>query len=93
MLVIVLPTQEDLEEKRGPVSKPSRPKGNIIGITKVEMAETIEECDDVFTIPPVSQIFASLLSVVPLQLLAYMALARGCNVDQPRNLTKAVTVE
>jgi len=35
-----------------------------------------------------------LLSVVPLQLLAYhMALARGCDVDQPRNLAKSVTVE
>ncbi len=95
VLVIVLATQEDLEEKtRSSIKAIKAKKGNIIGITKVEMAETIEECDDVFTIPPVSQIFASLLSVVPLQLLAYyMALARGCNVDQPRNLTKAVTVE
>ena len=45
-------------------------------------------------IPQVSDLLAPILSVVPLQLLAYyIAVRRGCDVDQPRNLAKSVTVE
>ncbi|MDZ7738259.1 MAG: hypothetical protein U5K32_04130 [Bacteroidales bacterium] len=45
-------------------------------------------------IPSVPDIISPILSVVPLQLFAYyVALLRGCNVDQPRNLAKSVTVE
>ena len=50
--------------------------------------------DDVIEIPKVSDLLAPILSVVPLQLLAYnIAVRRGCDVDQPRNLAKSVTVE
>ena len=50
--------------------------------------------DDVLMIPDAPEIFSPLLAIVPLQLLAYyVALARGCNIDQPRNLAKSVTVE
>jgi len=50
--------------------------------------------DDVMYIPRTSEMLSPLLSVVPLQLLAYhIAQLKGCNVDQPRNLAKTVTVE
>jgi glucosamine--fructose-6-phosphate aminotransferase (isomerizing) len=50
--------------------------------------------DAVFYVPATPEIFAPLLAIVPLQLISYHAsLARGCNVDQPRNLAKSVTVE
>lgn len=50
--------------------------------------------DHVVEIPETGSIFAALLSVVPLQLFSYyIAVLRGCNVDQPRNLAKSVTVE
>ena len=50
--------------------------------------------DHVITIPSTEEPLTPLLSVVPLQLLSYhIALMRGCNVDQPRNLAKSVTVE
>jgi len=50
--------------------------------------------DHVVLIPQVSDLLAPILSVVPLQLLAYyIAVRRGCDVDQPRNLAKSVTVE
>lgn len=50
--------------------------------------------DHVIEIPQVSDLLAPILSVVPLQLLAYyIAVRRGCDVDQPRNLAKSVTVE
>ncbi|MGA9936832.1 MAG: glutamine--fructose-6-phosphate transaminase (isomerizing) [Candidatus Acidiferrales bacterium] len=50
--------------------------------------------DHVIEIPPVPELIAPILEVVPLQLLAYhIAVRRGCDVDQPRNLAKSVTVE
>ncbi|MFY9139255.1 MAG: glucosamine-fructose-6-phosphate aminotransferase, partial [Thermacetogeniaceae bacterium] len=53
-----------------------------------------EACDHVIRLPAAPSIVSPLLSVVALQLFAYyMSCARGCNVDQPRNLTKSVTVE
>jgi glucosamine--fructose-6-phosphate aminotransferase (isomerizing) len=51
-------------------------------------------CESVMFIPRVSELLSPLLAVVPLQLLAYhIAQLKGCNVDQPRNLAKTVTVE
>jgi glucosamine--fructose-6-phosphate aminotransferase (isomerizing) len=50
--------------------------------------------DHVIEIPSTDDSLISLLSVIPLQLIAYhIAVMRGCNVDQPRNLAKSVTVE
>jgi len=48
----------------------------------------------VIAVPPCDEALAPLISAVPLQLLSYhIAVMRGCNVDQPRNLAKSVTVE
>ncbi len=50
--------------------------------------------DHVLWIPPVPWLLSPVLTVIPLQLLAYhVAVLRGCDVDQPRNLAKSVTVE
>ena len=50
--------------------------------------------DDVFYVPETLEALSPLLAIIPLQLFAYhAAVARGCNVDQPRNLAKSVTVE
>jgi len=50
--------------------------------------------DDYFEIPAADEIVAPILSVIPLQLLAYYTgIAKGCDVDKPRNLAKSVTVE
>ncbi len=50
--------------------------------------------DDVLYVPATLEVFSPLLAIIPLQLFAYhTAVARGCNVDQPRNLAKSVTVE
>ena len=51
-------------------------------------------CDDVLWVPETAEMLYPVLTVLPLQLLAYhIAKRRGCNVDQPRNLAKTVTVE
>jgi len=53
-----------------------------------------EKSDDVIYIPKTSEALSPILAVVPLQILAYyIAVKRGCSVDQPRNLAKSVTVE
>ncbi len=50
--------------------------------------------DHIITLPPSSDLLSPILAVIPLQLLAYhIAVRRGCDVDQPRNLAKSVTVE
>jgi glucosamine--fructose-6-phosphate aminotransferase (isomerizing) len=50
--------------------------------------------DFAIEVPRASELLAPILSVIPLQLLAYqIAVRRGCDVDQPRNLAKSVTVE
>lgn len=68
--------------------------GTIIVIANVIDNQLKTIADEVFTIPPSEEVLASILAVIPLQLLAYyIAKERGCNVDQPRNLAKSVTVE
>jgi len=53
-----------------------------------------EDADHVLYIPPAPEELSAILEIVPLQLLAYhIAVRRGCDVDQPRNLAKSVTVE
>src|SRR6185312_206897 len=53
-----------------------------------------QHADDVLYVPATLEAFSPLLAVIPLQLFAYhVAVERGCNVDQPRNLAKSVTVE
>ncbi len=55
---------------------------------------TTEKADEIVYIPKTTEALSPILAVVPLQLLAYyIALKRGCHVDQPRNLAKSVTVE
>jgi glucosamine--fructose-6-phosphate aminotransferase (isomerizing) len=50
--------------------------------------------DHVIEIPETAEALSPLLTTIPLQLLSYyIAVMRGCNVDQPRNLAKSVTVE
>jgi glucosamine--fructose-6-phosphate aminotransferase (isomerizing) len=58
-------------------------------------AKDIEDVvDHVIYIPEVNELFTGALAIVPLQLLSYYtALLRGCDIDQPRNLAKSVTVE
>ncbi len=68
--------------------------GPIIAIGSHNDARVLEIADDVISIPETPDFLQPIVSVVPLQLLAYhIALLRGCDVDKPRNLAKSVTVE
>lgn len=66
----------------------------VIAIATEGDREIAQHADTVITTPAAPEAITPLFAVIPLQLLAYhVALARGCNVDQPRNLAKSVTVE
>ncbi|MCX6828716.1 MAG: glutamine--fructose-6-phosphate transaminase (isomerizing) [candidate division Zixibacteria bacterium] len=67
---------------------------NVIAIASEGDTEIADRVNHVIYIPTTNRIFTPLLSIIPLQILAYhMAVMRGCHVDQPRNLAKSVTVE
>jgi glucosamine--fructose-6-phosphate aminotransferase (isomerizing) len=66
----------------------------LLGVTPVNDKEAAEIFNDIIPVSPVDELLSPILTVVPLQLLAYhIAARRGLDVDQPRNLAKSVTVE
>ncbi len=68
--------------------------GHVIAIVSEGDVDVKEMAEYTIEIPQTSEAFVPLLATIPLQLLAYhIAVMRGCNVDQPRNLAKSVTVE
>jgi glutamine---fructose-6-phosphate transaminase (isomerizing) len=68
--------------------------GQVIALASEGDEEIREAADQVLWIPPAPELLLPILEIVPLQLLAYhIAVRRGCDVDQPRNLAKSVTVE
>ncbi|MCX5657356.1 MAG: glutamine--fructose-6-phosphate aminotransferase, partial [Candidatus Omnitrophica bacterium] len=69
-------------------------KGKVIALASKGDNLIKDYADEVIYIPQVNELFSPLVAVLPLQLLAYhIASLRGCDVDQPRNLAKSVTVE
>jgi glucosamine--fructose-6-phosphate aminotransferase (isomerizing) len=69
-------------------------KGKIIALVSEGDEHVASMADHIIEIPETDELLVPLLASIPLQLLAYhMAVMRGCNVDQPRNLAKSVTVE
>ena len=69
-------------------------KGKIIAIASRGDEKIKEHASEVVYVPRCSELFSPLLVAIPLQLIAYhIAVKRGCDVDQPRNLAKSVTVE
>ncbi|MDP6635118.1 MAG: glutamine--fructose-6-phosphate transaminase (isomerizing) [Phycisphaerae bacterium] len=95
MPVVFIATQSSTYEKIiGNIEEVRARKGSVITIA-TEGDDNIRRCcDHVIYVPDCPEALQPLLTVIPLQLLAYhAAVARGCNVDKPRNLAKSVTVE
>lgn len=93
--VIVLATQEDVYEKTVSNIQEVKARDAVVIAIAMEGDDRIPKyADHVIFIPRAEKYLTPLLSVLPLQLLAYYAaLTRGCDVDKPRNLAKSVTVE
>jgi glucosamine--fructose-6-phosphate aminotransferase (isomerizing) len=69
-------------------------KGKVIAVISEGDETIMNMADDVMIVPEAAEIVSPLLSVIPLQLLSYyIGLAKGLDVDKPRNLAKSVTVE
>jgi glucosamine--fructose-6-phosphate aminotransferase (isomerizing) len=69
-------------------------EGTVIAVCSVGDSEIEEKADRVLTVPEISPLLLPVLTSIPLQLFSYhVAVRRGCDVDQPRNLAKTVTVE
>jgi glucosamine--fructose-6-phosphate aminotransferase (isomerizing) len=95
MPVVVVATKDSTYEKIiSNIQEIKARKGKVIAIVS-EGDEVISKIADyVLEVPDTLPAFSGLLAVIPLQLLSYhIAVLRGCNVDQPRNLAKSVTVE
>ncbi|MDR0370902.1 MAG: glutamine--fructose-6-phosphate transaminase (isomerizing) [Prevotellaceae bacterium] len=95
MPVVVIATKGEIYEKVvSNIQEIKARKGRIVAITTEGDAEVREMADYAISIPHTEECLVPLISVIPLQLLAYhIAVVKGCDVDQPRNLAKSVTVE
>jgi glucosamine--fructose-6-phosphate aminotransferase (isomerizing) len=95
MPVVVIATKNSSYEKViSNIQEVKARKGIVLAIVTEGDTEVKKMADYVIEIPDSDEAFLPLLATIPLQLLSYhIALLRGCNVDQPRNLAKSVTVE
>jgi len=95
MPVVFLATNKSAYEKIvSNVQEVKARKGKIIAVVHKGDTQIRALADHIIEVPETEEILSPLITIVPLQLLAYhIAIMRGCNVDQPRNLAKSVTVE
>ena len=95
MPVVVIATKDSAYEKIiSNIQEVKARKGKVIAIATEGDTEISKYADHIIEVPATHHLLSPLLNVIPLQLLAYhIAVKRGCDVDQPRNLAKSVTVE
>lgn len=93
-VVVIAHTEHTNDKMISNIEEVKARKGRIISVTGERNREVIDLSEFTCTIPETEDCLSPLLTVIPLQLLSYfIAVNRGCDVDQPRNLAKSVTVE
>ncbi len=93
-VVFVVPKDAIYDKVISNIQEVRARKGRVIAIANEDDTEIDKLAEFVIRVPRTYGFFGPIVNVIPLQLLAYyIAVARGCNVDQPRNLAKSVTVE
>lgn len=93
-VVVIAPRDAVYDKVMSNIQEIKARRGNVIAVATEGDTEISSMVNDVIYIPEAPDFVLPLLSIVPLQLLAYhIAVLRGCDVDQPRNLAKSVTVE
>lgn len=93
-VVVIAPKDSLFDKVLSNVREIKARGGRIIAVTTDDCPELSEYADDLIVVPKVNSMLMPLVSCIPLQLLAYhIAVLRGNDVDQPRNLAKSVTVE
>lgn len=95
MPTVAIATGDRMVEKmRSNIEQVKARDGKVIAVTDRHAAELRGVADDILEVPSIHRLLQPILNVIPLQLLAYfIGVRRGCDVDQPRNLAKSVTVE
>jgi glucosamine--fructose-6-phosphate aminotransferase (isomerizing) len=95
MPVVIIATKKGHYEKVvSNVQEIKSRKGIVIGVVNEGDEQVRDVADYLIEVPETSECFSPLITSIPLQLLSYhIAVMRGANVDQPRNLAKSVTVE
>ena len=95
MPVVVIAPRDGLYDKmRSNVEEVKARGGRIVALVSEGDEDIAALADEVIEIPQTPELLTPIVSAVPLQMLAYhVAVRRGCDVDQPRNLAKTVTVE
>jgi glucosamine--fructose-6-phosphate aminotransferase (isomerizing) len=93
-VVALVPRDASYDRMLGNMEEVRAREGMLIAITHPNDRLAAARARHVIEVPPAAELLSPLVTVVPLQLLAYhVAVRRGCDVDQPRNLAKSVTVE
>lgn len=93
-VVVVATTNEMYEKMLSNIQEIKARKGRIIAIVTEGDTQMANIADAIIEVPATMECFEPLLTTIPLQLLSYhVAISKGCDVDQPRNLAKSVTVE
>jgi glucosamine--fructose-6-phosphate aminotransferase (isomerizing) len=93
-VVCIVPASKVYDKMVSNIQEIRSRKGKIIAVATAGDAEIRELTREVIYVPSTEEVFSPLLVALPLQLMAYhIAVKRGCDVDQPRNLAKSVTVE
>ncbi|GAB5555840.1 MAG: glutamine--fructose-6-phosphate transaminase (isomerizing) [Schleiferiaceae bacterium] len=93
-VVVIAPKNGQYEKVVSNIEEVKARAGKIIAIVNQGDTGLKGIADHIVEVAPSSEVFSPLLTTIPLQLLSYhIAVMRGCNVDQPRNLAKSVTVE
>lgn len=93
-VIVIAPKQGHYDKVVSNIQEIKSRSGKIIAVVTKGDTQVRELADHVIEIPDTAEALTPLLTTIPLQLLSYhIAVMRGCNVDQPRNLAKSVTVE
>ena len=93
-VVCIVPYSKTYEKMVSNIQEIRSRKGKVIAISTLNNNQIKDYTDEIIYIPRIEEIFSPLLTIIPLQLIAYyIAVNRKCDVDQPRNLAKSVTVE
>jgi len=93
-VVAIAPRDASYERMLGNIEEVRAREGQVIAIVHQGDKLIASKAQHVIEVPPAAELLAPLITVIPLQLLAYhVSVRRGCDVDQPRNLAKSVTVE
>ncbi|HEX8576302.1 MAG TPA: glutamine--fructose-6-phosphate transaminase (isomerizing), partial [Flavobacterium sp.] len=93
-VIVIAPMQNHYDKVVSNIQEIKSRSGKIIAVVTKGDTQVRDLADYVIEIPETVDAFSPLLTTIPLQLLSYhIAVMRGCNVDQPRNLAKSVTVE